>query len=79
MAQSCPTLCDQAPLSMGFSRHENRSGWPCPSPGNLPNAGIEPGSSALRDDSLPPEPPGKHPVFSPKSLFIWLSGVLVAT
>ena len=51
VAQSCPTLCDpmdsslhQAPLSMGFSRQENWSGLPFPSPGNLPNPGIEPGS-----------------------------------
>ena len=44
----CPTLCEpkteahQAPLSMGFSRQEYLNGSPCPSPGDLPNAGIEP-------------------------------------
>ena len=27
---------------MGFSRQEYRSGLPCPSPGNLPDPGIEP-------------------------------------
>ena len=47
-AQSCPTLCDpvdcslQAPLSMGFSRQEYWSGLPFPSPGDLPDSGIEP-------------------------------------
>ena len=34
-------------------------GLPCPSRGNLPNPGIEPGSPALRADTLPSEPPGK--------------------
>ena len=34
-------------------------GLPCPSPGDLPNPGIEPGSPALRADALPSEPPGK--------------------
>ena len=37
----------QAPLSMGFSRQEYWSGVPFPSPGDLPNPGIEPGSPAL--------------------------------
>ena len=32
---------------------------PCPPPGDLPNPGIEPGSSVLQADSLPTEPPGK--------------------
>ena len=45
--------------SMEFSRPEYRSGWPFPSPGDLPNPGIEPRSPALREDSLPAEPPGK--------------------
>ena len=35
------------------------SGLPCPPPGDLPNAGIEPRSPALQADSLPSEPPGK--------------------
>ena len=64
VAQSCPTLCDsldcdQAPLSMGFSRQEYWSGLPCPPPGHLPNPGIEPRSPALQADSLLSEPPGK--------------------
>ena len=33
---------------------------PCPSPGDLPNPGIEPKSPALQVDSLPSEPPGKR-------------------
>ena len=49
----------QAPLSMEFSRQEYWSGLPFPSPGDLPNPGIEPGSPALQTDALPSEPPGK--------------------
>ena len=43
---------------MGFSMQEYRSGLPFPSPGNLPNPGIELGSSALQADSLLTELPG---------------------
>ena len=56
------TVACQAPLSMGFSRQEYWSGLPCPSPGDLPDPGIEPASLvslALQIDSLPTEPPGK--------------------
>ena len=53
------TLAYQASLSMGFSRQEYWSGLPFPSPGDLPDAGIEPGSPALQADALPFEPPGK--------------------
>ena len=42
------TVANQAPLSMGFSRQEYWSGLPFPSPGDLPNAGIELGSPALQ-------------------------------
>ena len=49
----------QAPRSMGFSRQEYWSGLPFPSPGDLPNPGIEPRSPALQTDTLPSEPPGK--------------------
>ena len=41
------TVAYQAPLSMGFSRQEYWSGLPLPSPGDLPNPGIEPRSSTL--------------------------------
>ena len=55
------TVAHQAPLSMGFSRHEYWSGLPSPSPGDLPDPGIEPRSSSLQADALalPSEPPGK--------------------
>ena len=53
------TVAHQAPLSMGFSRQEYWSGLPFPSPGDLPNPGIEPGSPALQADALSSEPPGK--------------------
>ena len=48
----------QAPLSMEFSRQEYWSGLPIPSPGSLPNPGIEPGSPELQADSLVFKPPG---------------------
>ena len=54
VAKSCPTLvtpwtiAHQAPLSMGFSRQEYWSGLPFPSPGDLPDTGIEPWSPALQ-------------------------------
>ena len=60
-AKSCPTLATpwtvahQAPLSVGFSRQEYWSGLPFPSPGDLPNPGIKPGSPPLKADSLPTE------------------------
>ena len=66
VTQSCLTLVTPwtvaylAPLSMGFSRQEYWSGLPFPSPGDLPDPGIEPGSPALQTDALPSEPPGKY-------------------
>ena len=54
------TAALQAPPSVGFSRQEYWSGFPFPSPGHLPNPGIEPGSPALQAGSLPSEPPGKY-------------------
>ena len=44
---------------MGFSRQEYWSGLPFPSPGDLPDPGIEHGSPALEADALTSEPPGK--------------------
>ena len=55
------TISYQAPLSMGFSRQEYQSRLPFPSPGNLPNPGIKPGSPTLQADALLSEPPGKPP------------------
>ena len=46
-------------LSMGSSRQEYWSGLPFPSPGDLPNLGIKPGSPTLQAVSLPSEPPWK--------------------
>ena len=52
------TVANQAP-SMRFSRQEYWSELPFPSPEDLPDPGIEPGSPALQADTLPSEPPGK--------------------
>ena len=49
----------QIPPFMGFSRQEYWSGLPCPSPGDLPDPGIEPRPPAMQADSLWPESPGK--------------------
>ena len=66
VTQLCPILCRppwtvalQAPLSMGFSRQEYWSGLPCPSPGDLPDPRMEPGSPALQKDSLLSKSPRK--------------------
>ena len=62
VTKSCTTLSTprtialQASLSMGFHRQENWSGLLFPSPGDLPNPGVEPGSPALQADSLRSEP-----------------------
>ena len=53
------TVACQASLSVGFSRQEYWNGLPCPSPGDPPILGIEPGSPALQADALPTEPQGK--------------------
>ena len=53
------TVACQASLSMGFPSQKYCSGLPFPSPGDLPNPGIEPTSlvsSTLQADSLPTEP-----------------------
>ena len=56
------TVAHQPPLSMGFSRQEYWSGWPIPSPGDLPNSGIEPGSPTWQAVSLLAGLPGKPKV-----------------
>ena len=53
------TVAYQAPPSMGFSRQEYWSGLPFPSPGDLPDSGIEPRSPPSQADTLTSEPPGK--------------------
>ena len=57
------TVACQAPLSMGFSRQEYWSGLPFPSPGDLPNPGIELRSPALQADALTSDPPGNSGTF----------------
>ena len=52
------TIARLAPLSMGFSRQEYWSGLPLPSPGDLPDPGIEPRSPAVEADTLTSEAPG---------------------
>ena len=58
VTKSCLTLATpwtidcQAPLSIGFSRQEYWNGLPFPSPGDLPDSGIEPSSPTLQADSL---------------------------
>ena len=49
------TLAHQAPLFMGFPGQEYWSRWPFPSPGDLPDPGVEPVSPVLQADSLPSE------------------------
>ena len=53
------TVAHQTPLSIGILPEEHTSGLACPSPGYLPNPGIEPRSLALQADSLLPQSPGK--------------------
>ena len=63
--QSCPTLSDPMDCSLsgssihGISRQEYWSGVPFPSPGSLPDSGVEHGSLTLQADSLLSEPPRK--------------------
>ena len=78
VTQSCPTLCDpwtaayQAPPSMRFSRKGYWSALPLPSPGDLPNPGIEPGAPALQADFLPTKLQYPYsPIFQSKHR-IWL-------
>ena len=75
VTQLCPivtpwTVVHQAPLFMEFSRQEYCSGLPFPSPGNLPNPGIEPRSPGLQADALP----GRWFPASPQLLFVkWMN------
>ena len=73
VAKSCPTLLQphavayQGPLSMGFSRQEYWSGLPFPSPGNLPDPGMESELPTLAYRFFTPESPGK-----PESCLRWV-------
>ena len=64
------TVDHQAPLSMGFSRQEHWNGLSFPSPGDLPDPGIELRFPVLQADSLQSEPPGK-PIY----LFTYMHNV----
>ena len=63
-----PHVAHQVPLSMEFSRKEHWSGLPFPSPGDIPDPGIESGSPALPVNSLLSELPEK-PIFAHMYLF----------
>ena len=85
VAKSCSTLAKpwqescQAPLSMGFSRQEYWSGLPFPSPGGLPDPGIEPRYPVLQADSLPTELQGKLLILRVKreKLFFFLLFIFI--
>ena len=75
VAKSCSSLCNpmdyiacQSPLSMGFPSQEYWSGWPFPSPGDLPDSGMEPVSPIMAGGFFTIEPPGKPPKFKPEVL-----------
>ena len=57
------TAAHQVPLSMGFSRQEYWSGWPFPSPGDVPDTGIKPMSLAVANRFATTESPGKFILF----------------
>ena len=70
------TGAHQAPLSMGFSSQEHWSELPFPTPGDLPDPGIEPespASPALAGGFFTTEPPGKPSCYA-CSLLIIASG-----
>ena len=76
VTKSCLTLlrshglvARQSPLFMGFPRQEHWSGLPFPSPGDLPDPGIEPVSSALAGGFSTTEPPVRSQVTTFKSVF----------
>ena len=65
LAQLCLTLWNPMDYSSpdssvpGISQARIVDGWPFPSPGDLPNPGIQPGSLSLQIVSLPSGPPGE--------------------
>ena len=71
------TIACQPPLSMGFPRQEYWRGLPFPSPGDLPDLGIEPRSPASLADSLPTELQGKLKVGYINFLFIYKAKIIL--
>ena len=67
------TVAHQNPMSMGFSRQEFWSGLPFPSPGDLSDPGIKPGSPALQAGALPSKLPGKPGKNCPKHFIYFKS------
>ena len=65
------SIARQAPLSMEFSRQEWCGGLPFPSPGDLPNPGIEPRPPLLHTDSLLSEPPEKSTLLCVPIFFLF--------
>ena len=72
------TVAHQGPLPMEFSRQEYSSGLPFPTPGKLPQPGIQPGSPVIAGGFFTTEPPGK-PIYhcQDSSLKNWLEISLV--
>ena len=76
------TAAYQVPPSMELSRQKYWSGLPFPSPEDLSDRAIEPGSPALQADALPSEPPGKpdgtdrgasNGLFLTRSVGLWVA------
>ena len=63
---------------MEFSRQEYWSGWPFPSPGDIPDSGVEPASPALADEFFTTEPPGAMEADIPQQIHFSLR-ILVNT
>jgi len=62
---------------MEFSRQEYWSGLPLPSPEDLPDPGVEPGSPALQVDFLLSQPPGRPHAFINQSLIFMINALLI--
>ena len=83
VAQSCLTLCNlmncscQGPLSLEFSRQEYWSGLPFPSPGDLPEPGIKPGTLELQVDALLSQLLWKHQTSDWLETKGWLCWLLI--
>ena len=69
VAQSCPTLCNPRAYTVHGILQARILEWVAfPSPGDLPNPGIEPRPPTLQADSLPTESQGKPNSFCPNSI-----------